>query len=917
MSQPKFTVQQIEQQNQVFYTSLQQGKITQTQYNQAMATQRQNIVEAQNYEAIQSQPTIQDAPHEVELQVIKSQNTVFLNAVNSGQITPEQYNQAITIQNKNSESNYTEAVKDYNTKIQPSKDYWTAEGHPELGGVLTPNVVPQFMDVESYTINKQGEYEFKWKQESFRDMNAEVFGKTSYSQLTQQEIADLQSYYQQDANDWFSSLNGNKPANYKGPFGQKEFDILNKIRDVYDTGIVPMNTTKAVIRGAELGAMIAMPAFAPALGIGVTTGAILTSEALSIGLSQATKSIMPLISKDFQGGALTVDEILGAGAFGAILPPASGAVFKGITSVGQVGVKVVSNVAGRSGVNALIGGTTGIFSEDNPDTPENEKLNNILIGAGMGALMSAGTDLIATPAINALKVKFGLVTPLEKSLPTLGASGEEVNTFLSKPINKLGGKQVRLVGGVTENPVGTTQTLDEVVAQYTGKTVPTAHATLAPENFNLKAGGETLLKGFPSEGAGFRADKELYHFYSAPGSDDAINIYGGYMGIGSSESGSLSKPVFGGKPSVLVTKGTSISKEFLQGKGESAEAWLTRTSRLSGKTGIAQETLGGQSVERQFITPASYERQGELLPGSKFVSKGKVGTFQIKELPKGKLGEIPILKDMFAKTTNFDVFSGEYKPTGKAVKSSTSLDVIKYNKTQSPSSIRIPSPAKIAFASSLPVASILKPSLASLSSVKPMSSSSIIKPSKPMSMSDAISSFKPKTIPKSSPPSIIPSKSVYRNIPSLSSPRSSSQPSSIIKSLQKSPSYSPSNLSYNKIIPSTSKPKSSPTSNPYSSIIPNNSKPSSSKPNSNPYSSIILSASKSSSPYPSLYSPSPIPSSTKYYPMSNSNSKRIKEKDTGGSFVAYRATSVGGKQGIGKYESKARMIKFFPTRRKR
>jgi hypothetical protein len=34
---------------------------------------------------------------------------------------------------------------------------------------------------------------------------------------------------------------------------------------------------------------------------------------------------------------------------------------------------------------------------------------------------------------------------------------------------------------------------------------------------------------------------------------------------------------------------------------------------------------------------------------------GKIGSFQIKELPDGKLGKIPILKTMFSKYTTIDL----------------------------------------------------------------------------------------------------------------------------------------------------------------------------------------------------------------------------------------------------------------------
>jgi len=276
-----------------------------------------------------------------------------------------------------------------------------------------------------------------------------------------------------------------------------------------------------------------------------------------------------------------------------------------------------------------------------------------------------------------LPKSLGGSTKLTPAASTVGKAGTPIKTYVSKPLKELDGKSLRIVADVTEKPVGTKGvTTKSLIQEYTGKTVPTGHATLNVKSFNLKKGGETLLKGFPDESAGYRQSEQLYHFYSAPGSDDYVTVYGGYMGVGKGYSGTP-KIVFGGESTALVTTKTPITAQFLKKSGETTKQWLTRTSLLSGKTGIAQETLAGKSAERQFITPAAYERFGVKLPGSKFVSEGSVGKFTVQELPTGKLAKIPVVRTLTSKFTTFKVVKGKYAPTSGEVGGKV-LDVQKY-----------------------------------------------------------------------------------------------------------------------------------------------------------------------------------------------------------------------------------------------
>jgi len=229
-----------------------------------------------------------------------------------------------------------------------------------------------------------------------------------------------------------------------------------------------------------------------------------------------------------------------------------------------------------------------------------------------------------------------------------------------------------VVGSVTEKPVGTKGvTTESLIQEYVGKKVPASHATLDLGAFK---GEEVLLRGFPEEARGWRKAAGMFHFYTAPGGEDFVNIYGGYMGIGAGYNGSTPKVRFGGKPGVVIARETYVSPELLPQLGESISEYLARFSFASGKTGISPETVLGFSAERQLSTPASYMRFGVKLPGTLFRPEKVLSeTFQIKQVPSGILGEIPILRTLLSRYTEFGVVVGKFAPVTETVSISKSL----------------------------------------------------------------------------------------------------------------------------------------------------------------------------------------------------------------------------------------------------
>lgn len=434
-------------------------------------------------------------------------------------------------------------------------------------------------------------------------------------------------------------------------------------------------------------------------------------------------------------------------------------------------------------------------------------------GAALGAGMSLGTELVAMPLVNELRARLptrlGGVTRLEEGLPTTGKSGEPVSVYESKPLEELGGRKLRLVADVTENPI---QNVDDAIQQYVGKRTPTGHATLEGSKFNLEEGGVTTLKGFPRKATGFRASEELYHFYSAPGSEEAVTAYGGYAGVG--EDYSTSRIRIGGKPTVIATLDTEVSPSFVPIQGESQTEFLGRISRLSGQTGIAPETVLGYSTERQLVTPAQYTRGGEVLPGSQFVSSGKLGTFQIRQ---------------GFKYTNVTVVGGEFRPVSGYVPGgapAVDLDVGAYNQARSiPTRSVSVAPAVVPapFIASIPRSKLTPISTPVVAAPSPTPSQPSI-PSR-TSLSESVFVGAVDAVPKPPPAEATPmSRAVEQAVSAPDSTISSRisrtvapVPSSIGGTIQKSTTYQPVSVPS---IPKSGVTKFSPTKLPESTLPP-------------------------------------------------------------------------------------------------
>ncbi|MEM4679581.1 MAG: hypothetical protein QXL98_01440 [Thermofilaceae archaeon] len=422
---------------------------------------------------------------------------------------------------------------------------------------------------------------------------------------------------------------------------------MPELRDpAYSMGVVAGAVAVGGLIGYGGGAAASVISGGRVVGMSLSTA--VKASAVFAGVSAAATAGMAAVTRQ----EITVSLIAESAMRGAIYGGVSSAA---IQMVAAAAPKVVASSLGRIGVSAAIGGA--IRYAETKDVEEAMK------AAAISAIAAGVVEFLVRPAYYELKAKLGFSQRLEPGEPTVGKSGkaETYETYLKNEDVKL-----RVVADVTEKPLPmeTAARMAEIES-YAGRRIATAHATLDFQQF-AKPGEDILLKGFPSEAAGFRREWQLYHFYSAPGSENVITVYGGYMGVGEAASEAPARIIFGGKPGAVATLNTYITPELLPKPGETVAEYFTRFSLASGKTFISPETVMGFSVERQLSTPAAYVRFGVELPGSYYhVERVLPQTFQIKTVPE-LLKNIPVLRTLAAKYIEFNVALGEFRATEAA-----------------------------------------------------------------------------------------------------------------------------------------------------------------------------------------------------------------------------------------------------------
>ena len=752
-----------------------------------------------------------------QLQQLQQQKIIAKQNLDAGKITQQQYDAWVANQNQLITQAQTKAQQ--NAQTTPAVYYkrtptgietdnkivtiTTSQGPPNKQVMTQEQKANVLLELTKVNAASENSYE------------AIARGETTYIPIEQKQIYrdQLQTFLNTPTkNIVVTSTPKPLPAESQpSSSGALENNLFSGKRQGLSLPFLDMGTAQPIIKNNEqrveaIATIVTLP-IGGSLGIvGKGAKAIATSIAKQALVGGAVSGAVEYVTSPTH--TVTVENVLLGAAGGVIIGTGGAAAMLGVSKVAP---SIVASRLGRTGINVGVGAVTGYgLSGGDP--------MQAAIGGATGGIFSLGGELVYNPTKAAIASKLGLTERLVPSTPTIGKSGEQVPTFVSKkPIEALGNRQLRIVTDVTENPIGTKGvTIEGMIKEYVGQKMPTAHATLNAENFNLKKGGETLLQGFPEQSAGYRAEQELYHFYSAPGSDEFVNVYGGYAGMANYEDSAF-KLVVGGKATALVTTDTPISKRMLPLKGESESDYIARTSLLSGETGIAQETVLGKSMERQFITTAKYERQGIPLAGSKFITEGKVGKFQIHQVPTGKLGKIPIVKDILATDTDLTVYKGKYGPAALEETPKATVDLGQYNRGYE-KTLKISTPKALISKPSIP--SIKSNSLLSVSSdVTKISSSPTSFKQSPMSSPISLASMISQPFIEESVPSQISKPSQPSILSNPLSPTSLPSKPSLLTSNISTPSQPISNIS-TPSRPSTSKTSISIPSKPYRPTYP-------------------------------------------------------------------------------------------------
>lgn len=399
----------------------------------------------------------------------------------------------------------------------------------------------------------------------------------------------------------------------------------------------------------------------------ITLGVVAPTTLIGAGISVGFEEVAT-------GGKANAKEVLGAAAVGSIFAGigygVSIAVLKGAGAYIEAGgpgadyvesfLKSLSGASVKAAAaRAAFGAGTNVALSAPFTTDPTQLAEAAGIGAGTGALLP-GTIGTVKEATGLAGAKAEVLSTSEVvDLGYEGKTGEPPEVFATKPIEKLGGKSLEIIGDVTVNPASA-NALEEA---YVGKgPVELAHATLKPF---YETEGKVLLTAKPGEATGFRNEMESLGLYFAPSDQaDVIRIYGGYIGIGEGYSGESPKIVFGGRPSVLAIE-SDITGEFAPKAGESPVDTVKRTfTEGSGKVGFPVENYFGASSERQAITPTAFEslKTGEEYPGSIVETLGVKQNFYVKEEPEGLVGKVPLLRSLLSKYTFASLTPGRLKP---------------------------------------------------------------------------------------------------------------------------------------------------------------------------------------------------------------------------------------------------------------
>lgn len=346
---------------------------------------------------------------------INAQNQRFLQALNAGEITYQQYQQAMTVQNQKMQqvggAPATSPAESPYSSQNVQQDRFNVPVTTEETKILASQTVPQAERQAVYerAVQRQQQRVASMQQAQAIGLPADVGARYDVSAVVlqpgekvtgyteQQMIGPLlpnqtrpsqlklevtqtqpqQPQQQQTAQAaregyYTQSTVGDLAKNplialFTGSTGQlKQDPVLTGVKQLRE------DPQRFIISSAIKDVGLLATVINPAVGLG---GAL-----VSVGVSQGAKSLTG-------GGLLTREEVLESGLEGAAFSVGGAALIGGIGKLGSAGAKIAGSTVGRAGVFAGMGATvSGVASGGD--------VKEIAIGAATGAAFSFGGDIL-------------------------------------------------------------------------------------------------------------------------------------------------------------------------------------------------------------------------------------------------------------------------------------------------------------------------------------------------------------------------------------------------------------------------------------------------------------------------------------------------------------------------------------------
>ncbi len=259
--------------------------------------------------------------------------------------------------------------------IRLSTDFYASIGHPEFGGKYMPFDIPAGSAIASL---KEVTVTEHWRGFEANPIVTETRLEATFTGK-QPEVQVRSGYLRAKT----------------GPYLQ---DVISEwLSGTYAVGGLPGYRTVKITRGEALGvvAVGAVPILAPITApfLGLSTGGLIASAGVSVGVSEAASLIMT-------GKSLSLGQAIQAGLIGEVLAIGSSAVLKGASKISPIFTRSITesiSTSGLRGVLVSVGSRAAIFSTIGATTGyvlSGGDIKQAELGAISGAAFSVGGDVL-------------------------------------------------------------------------------------------------------------------------------------------------------------------------------------------------------------------------------------------------------------------------------------------------------------------------------------------------------------------------------------------------------------------------------------------------------------------------------------------------------------------------------------------